>query len=163
MGLIQVSKLIPTSAERLYEFLTDLKSLPEILGASLQIDVPARSLPLRENTEIEVFVQWSTFKMRHVLWFEDLKAPQKISYRQISGVMSEWRQTELLHPHSGEATLLTDIVEFKLPLGLLGTLLDDLLMRRRIESHLRNRMCRIENHFARPARRIGSRLSSGSE
>jgi hypothetical protein len=48
-------------------------------------------------------------------------------------------------------TLITDVVDFTMPGGVLGSLADDLFVRSDIERLLKHRLIKIEERFLGPA------------
>jgi len=145
MGHVQTSRLIPEKTEEVYKWLANPLNLRQWLKGRIEIDFPKTLLePLRTHSEFEVLLTRYGFSARAVIRVEEMVPGVRLSYRQVAGVFRQWSHTQLLKAHGKDSTLLTDLVDFQLPLGIFGALVDDLWVRREIESVLNYRLAAIE-------------------
>lgn len=144
MGHLQVSKLIAAPVEAVFAHVTRFENLPLWLGDGLKIDVVTLPKEVKERAEAEFVFRRFGFVMRVRARIEELRHPERISYRQTEGFFREWSHTQILRAHDSRTTLLTDLIEFKMPLGIIGALADDLVVRREIERCFAERSERID-------------------
>ncbi len=73
---------------------------------------------------------------------------EKMSYRQLDGIFKNWFHRILLEPHGPSSTLVTDRVDYSLPLGVLGHLANDLYFREDLQRILQERLERWEQSLS---------------
>lgn len=150
MGHIQVSRLIPASAGDLFRHLTEVENLPQWVSGSMEIDFPNALPILREQSEFEInfhrFGRITPAKFR----VDELKPRERFAYRQVSGFFKSWVHTQVLVVHDAKTTVLTDLVDYQLPYGILGALVDDVFANKEIERLLKERLLRIQERFEGP-------------
>ena len=74
----------------------------------------------------------------------------ELIYSQESGWFRSWRHAITLAEHSdgvNPTTLVSDSIDYRLPLGMLGTLADDLFLKRDLQRILRRRAAQMALHF----------------
>lgn len=150
MGHIQVSRLIPASAGDLFRHITEIENLPQWVGASMDIVFPAPPPILREQSEFAVTFHRFGKLTDAVFRVDELKVRERFAYRQMSGFFKHWVHTQVLVVHDPKTTLLTDLVDYELPYGILGALVDDLFASKEIERLLKERLMRIAERFEGP-------------
>jgi ligand-binding SRPBCC domain-containing protein len=69
----------------------------------------------------------------------ELDPPHKMVDRQIGGYFAKWTHTHLFEEITATKTKLTDIVEYELPLGLLGRIVAGAIVRQKIEEIFQHR------------------------
>jgi ligand-binding SRPBCC domain-containing protein len=148
MGHLQTSRLIPAPPSAVFAYITDLKTLPEQLEPDFKIDSDVETPVLRDRSEFGVSVTRFGVSTKIVLCVTELKPAERFTYRQISGFFRSWTHTQTLQSHDPKTTLLTDIVDYHMRLGIFGALADDLIVRRDLQNVLEDRLARIEQHFA---------------
>lgn len=150
MGHLQVSRLIPASAGDLYRHITEIENLPQWVGGSMEVEFP-RPLPiLREQSEFEVTFHRFGKITPSVFRVDELKPRERFAYRQVSGFFRTWVHTQVLVVHDPKTTLINDLVDYQLPYGILGALVDDVFAKKEIERLLKERLLRIEERFEGP-------------
>lgn len=150
MGHVQTSRLIPATPGDLFRHITEIENLPQWVAGSMEVEFPEPISPLREQSEFAVdFFRYG--KITHSRFrVDDYKVREKFSYRQVQGFFKSWVHTQVLTVHDAKTTLLTDIVEYQLPFGIAGALLDDLFGNREIQRLLLHRLIRIQERFEGP-------------
>ena len=68
----------------------------------------------------------------------------------MSGFFKSWVHTQVLVVHDAKTTVLTDLVDYQLPYGILGALVDDVFANKEIERLLKERLLRIQERFEGP-------------
>lgn len=151
MGHVQVSRLIPASQGDVFRYITDLGHLPEWLDLSMEVEFPAGNPVLRAQSEFRLkFMRFGRAVDAHFR-VDEFQARERFSYRQLNGFFKSWVHTTLLSAHDSKTTLMTDVVDFQMPFGLIGALVDDLYARSDLESLLRHRLVKVEERFLGPA------------
>lgn len=120
--------------EKAFAFHTDTHNLQQISPSSVKVEVKKIELPLKLNSEIEVSVtQYGFFKSHWKLKIAQYNANEIIADLQLKGPFKYW-----LHRHSFDVqagkTIMTDRVDYKLPLGFLGNIAYHLFVKRIIEN-----------------------------
>ena len=151
MGHVQVSRLIPATQGDVFRYITDLSNLPQWLDPSLEVEFVKPTSVLRALSEFEL--RFTRFGRSVISKFrvDELKPRDVFSYRQMNGFFQAWVHTQLLSPHDAKTTLLTDVVDFTMPYGLIGALADDLFVSRDLERMLKHRLIKVEERFLGPA------------
>lgn len=149
MGHVQTSKVIPADSNALYAFLADLQNVSELLGGRLAVEFPRTPPQTRAQAEFEVMLTRFHVTVRVIARVEEAVPGERIAYRQISGFFRQWHHLMLIREHGPGQSVLTDIVEFKMPGGLLGSLADDLIVKGDLTRLLEFRATKIAEHFER--------------
>jgi ligand-binding SRPBCC domain-containing protein len=71
----------------------------------------------------------------------------RLTYRQIEGIFTAWTHTMKFEEHGESETLVTDLVDYQVPLGLFGFLADDLLIKGDMRRVLAARLQKAKEHF----------------
>lgn len=151
MGHVQVSRLIPASQADVYRYLVDLGNLAQWLDLSMEAEFAGATPVLRERTEFTIKFTRYGRSVDSVFRVDELRPQEKFSYRQVKGFFKSWVHTQILSSHDAKTTLVTEVVEFQMPYGLLGALADDLFGRADIERLLHHRLVKTEERFAGPS------------
>lgn len=143
MGRAQISRLIEASAEEAFAFIVDPANMAGVFPPEVEAEIvcaPDRLLP---GMELEVRFARFGLSSNLVVRIEEIEPSWRFVYRQISGPLRAWEHVQLVEPHDRASARLTDVVSFRLPFGILGSLFDDLVARRDVERLLRARQERI--------------------
>jgi ligand-binding SRPBCC domain-containing protein len=151
MGHLNISRLISAPADKVFEHISQVENLPEWLSGHFTVEFLAPPPQLREQVDVEILLKRFGLPLRTVMRVEAFEPGVRLSYRQVAGFFRKWTHAQVLRPHDDKTTLLTDLVEFQLPLGILGALVDDVIGRRDIERTLESRLERIEDYFLQPS------------
>ncbi len=125
MAHLQISQLIPASRMEAFDFLTDPNNLPELLKPSIDVKVVTPDIPLKRGNEVHLMM--TRFGLSQSIRFrvEDILRGSRLSYRQSEGLFASWTHTMKFDEHGENGTLVTDLVDYQVPLGLFGHLADD--------------------------------------
>ncbi len=116
----------------------------------MEIEFPETLPVLREQTEFAVtFFRYGKITLSRFR-VDDYKPRERFSYRQLSGFFKLWVHTQVLSIHDSKTTLLTDLVDYQLPFGIAGAIVDDLFANREIERLLQQRLLKIQERFEGP-------------
>lgn len=151
MGHVQASRLIPASTGDVYRYVTDLGNLPQWLDPSMEVEFRAEIPILREQNEFALTFSRFGRAVGASFRVDELRPREKFSYRQLEGFFKSWVHTQILSMHDAKTTLLTDVVDFTMPYGVLGSLADDLFVRSDIQRLLKHHLMKVEERFLGPA------------
>lgn len=150
MGHLQTSRLIPAPIGEVYRHIVNPEHMTQWLTPEIDVEFTEPIPVLREQSEFTVRFRRFNKVVDAVFRVEEMKPRERVTYRQVSGFFKAWRHTQVLRTHDEKTTLLTDLVDFKLPYGIFGTLLDDLYAHRDLERIMNQRLVRIEERFSGP-------------
>jgi len=147
MAHLQLSELIPAPRLEVFDYLTDPNRLPALLKPAIDVKVVTPDVPLKRGNEVH-FVM-SRFALSQSIRFriEDVLRGSRLSYRQSEGVFAAWNHTMKFDEHGENGTLVTDLVDYQVPMGLFGHLADDLLLKGDMTRLLRHRLERARAYF----------------
>lgn len=129
MAHVQHSSVIPVSRSDLFEFLSDYRKRPRIMPGDISLELT--SLPVELKTGAHYDFKITRFGLSQALKvdIESVEPGKSIVEKTKSPFVEEWMNTILFEDHGEKSTLLTTMVDYKLPYGVLGTLADDLFVR----------------------------------
>lgn len=147
MNRLHYQQLVPQPVEKVFPFFADEKNLETITPPWLNFKVLGKSTPrLQSGTLInyKLAVRGIPLKWQSVI--EDWVPNEKFVDRQIVGPYSHWHHTHTFEPHP-QGTLMTDIIEYRVPGGAIGELLGGWYVRRDLEKIFAYRRKTIEKLF----------------
>lgn len=144
---MQISRLIPASRLEAFDFLTDPNRLPDLLTPLIEVRVVTPEVPLKRGNEVHFLMSRFGFSQSVRFRVEDVLRGSRLSYRQSEGIFAAWNHTIKFDDHGENGTLVTDIVDYQVPMGLLGHLADDLLLKGDMSRLLSHRLDRARDHF----------------
>jgi ligand-binding SRPBCC domain-containing protein len=147
MAHLKISQLIPATRAEVFDFLTDAKELPFLLRPAIETEVLTPDVPLKRGSELHFMMSRMGFSQSVRFRIEDVLRGSRMTYRQVEGLFALWSHTMKFEEHGEKATLVTDLVDYQVPLGLLGFLADDLLIKRDMKKLLEHRLLKAKEHF----------------
>lgn len=140
---------IPATISEVWEFFSNPANLADITPGYMKFVVtspphngdiyPGQIITYKVSPLLSIPLSWMT-EITHVV-------PGKLFVdEQRQGPYSLWHHQHLFEP-DGNGTLMTDIVHYKLPLGLLGTLAKSLFVGRQLEDIFDYRKKVVEEKF----------------
>jgi ligand-binding SRPBCC domain-containing protein len=129
MAHIQHSVVIPVARKDLFEFISDYKKRTRLMPPDLSLELTSIPLELKKGAEHDFKISRWGLNYSFTLLVEHVEAGESFTERSQFGVFEEWVNTFKLEDHGENSTLLTNIIDYKLPLGVVGTLMDDLWMK----------------------------------
>ncbi len=148
MGHIQYSSVIPAPLDQVFNYVSDYNNRSAIVPQDdLHIELLAPAVTMGKGVRYEI--QVTRFGLKYPLEYviEDYQPPHQFIERQVSGVFEEWLHTTKLELHGEGTTVLTSIIEFSLPVGIIGTLLDDLFVRNDLIRIIKKSHENVRAHF----------------
>ncbi len=131
--LLRCRLLAPLPIEKTFEAFEDPRNLARITPPWLSFRVTTGGdIAMRKGAEIEYTIRWLGLPMRWKTLITGYDPPRSFVDEQARGPYSLWR-----HRHTFEAvaegTIVTDSVEYRLPLGALGRIAHALVVGRQLK------------------------------
>lgn len=125
-------QLIPRPLDETFSFFAEPRNLEAITPPWLRFEIVSAPAKLKAGSEIVYRLKWHGFPLRWKTDIEVWSPPATFRDVQKSGPYLLWRHTHRFIA-TDEGTLMTDHVEYALPLGLLGNLAHALWVHRDVE------------------------------
>ena len=154
MSKFMCSEIIHSKPSKVFDVLTEPYLLSEWVEGFFDVEVLAA--PQKIQAGVEMHFLMKRFKVSQEVHVDVLeyKKGQKMILSQKEGLFEKWSYSVFVRPQtlSGdrEATLVREICDYQLPMGLLGNLVDDLYVRRDLENIVQQRLLRVKNFLEKP-------------
>ncbi len=134
---------VPRAIEEVFGFFSDAGNLEQITPPWMHFQiVTPRPIELLAGAVIEYRLRWRGIPLRWISEIAQWQPPRRFVDLQVRGPYALWRHTHEFVP-KGAGTLLTDQVQYALPLGPLGRLAHRLAVRRNLEAIFAYRAQRV--------------------
>lgn len=148
MAHLQISERIQASRGEVFDYLTDPNSLPFLLAPAVDVQVLTPEVEFKRGSEAHFNMTRMGLTQSIRFRVEDVLKGSRLTYRQIEGLFSSWTHTMKFEDCGEGETLVTDLVDYHLPMGVLGFLADDLLIKRDMRKLMSNRLAKVREHFS---------------
>lgn len=140
MAHLQVQKVIPGSQFQVFEYLTSPAMLPEQLSPMIKVSWQNPGVELQQGAEFLFLMERYGVEQTVRYTVDKFVLGHSLTYRQVSGIFATWQHTMKFEDHGNGQTLVSDIVDYEMPFGLLGRLADDFYMHREVQKILEHRL-----------------------
>lgn len=147
MAHLQISQVLPATRMESFEFLTSPKDLPGLLQPQIEAELLSPDVPLQRGQELHFMMTRMGMSQSVRLRIEDVLKGSRLTYRQVEGLFMSWTHTMRFEEHGEKSTIVTDIIDYEMPFGILGTLADDLLVKGDMTRILESRLLKAKEHF----------------
>ncbi len=148
MAYLQKSTVINGTIQSVYSKHATLSSIRQILSGILDIELLGQPPEvLFKGQEIDLYLGFKGISRRCLLRIEDVVENERIELRQVKGLFKSFRLIIQFSDHGGNSTLVTDLADYRLPLGLVGHLVDDLFLKEEIEKLIDTRHHKLMKLF----------------
>ncbi|MCB0385885.1 MAG: hypothetical protein KDD43_10875, partial [Bdellovibrionales bacterium] len=130
MAHLNCSLVIPGPIKEVFDFLCDPRRVPHLLEGRIDVEVVNAEPELQKGAEFTYLMTRVGISQQVRYRIEDLTRGTVMTYRQTEGVFRKWVHTQKFSTHGKNETLVTDVVDYELPFGLVGHVLDDLVFRK---------------------------------
>ncbi len=138
MPSVQVSSVLPGKRNEIFDFLFREEAwdrgIPPVFESEL-----LQSGPFREKTVLKWRLSRFGVSFDWAVKIDSIKSDDRMIVSQVTGPFEEWVLTQELIDHGDQATKIKDTIQYKLPLGIVGALIDDLYARRELKKLLESR------------------------
>jgi ligand-binding SRPBCC domain-containing protein len=147
MSHIQCQKIIPAGKFEVFNKLVKPENLSDLLKDHIKVSWRNPGIELQENAEF--LFSMSRFGVEQDVRFRVAKmvTGNQLSYHQAEGIFNSWVHTIRFEDHGDGGTLVTDLVEYELPFGLMGRIADDVWLRNDLKQILEDRLERCKKSF----------------
>jgi len=139
LASLKCSKEITARRAKVFEFLTDPKNLPELLKKDIDVGIENIKAEVVRDSTFSFSMTRFGFSQQIKMCVLEVHKDSLLTYKLTQSLFDKWVHT-MKFEDSEHGTLVTDIVEYQLPMGLLGYLLDDLWLKRDMTRVLENRL-----------------------
>lgn len=129
MAHVQHSSVIPVSKNDLFDFLSDYRKRPRIMPSDIILELTSVPVDLAPKAQYEFKITRFGLSFSFTVTIEAVEDKKTIVEKTSTAFVEELTNTILFEEHGESSTLLTTMVDYKLPYGVLGTLADDLFVR----------------------------------
>jgi ligand-binding SRPBCC domain-containing protein len=136
---LQCAKLVPGTKYEVFRYFTSPEHIADQLHGLIKVSWQNPGVEIRPGSEFEQPIRFVVDRM---------VTGNSFTYRQVSGVYARWIHTMKFEEHGPTQTLVTDIVEYEIPFGILGRLADDFFIRHDLKNILEHRMNRAILRFS---------------
>jgi len=148
MAHLQISQVIPAARFDVFDYLVDPANMPFLLRPSIDVQVKTEDVPLKRGAEFHFMMTRYGLSQNVRLRVEDWLRGSRMTYRQVEGLFAQWTHTMKFDDHGEVATLVTDVIDYQMPFGLIGYLFDDLIVKRDMGAILETRLMKAKEHFS---------------
>lgn len=127
-SVYESSVLLAASPHDVYAFHEDPRNITRISPPSLKVAGVECSVPARVGEEFRLRVSQFGLPLEWTGFWAEVQSPDRLVDGARKSPFRHWRHHHLFR-REGEGTLMTDRVEYALPFGVLGRLLDATVMR----------------------------------
>lgn len=149
MAHIQVQRIIKAPSFKVYQYLTAPENLKTQLEGLVAVELLNPGIDPKPGSEF--LFQMQRFGVDYPIRFvvEKYVTGHSFTYNQVKGLLASWRHTMRFEEKEAHSTLVTDLVEYEVPGGIVGRLIDDFLARREMRKILEYRLSQTEEHFSK--------------
>ena len=163
MHTIRFSSTVATPREKVFEFYEQVDSLPKLTPSGMRFQVSSDAPLMR--TGCEVILRFRILRIVPIRWVKlitDSQPPERFEDVQKSGPLKLWHHKHLFR-ETPRGTEVIDEVDYTLPLGLIGRIVDRLFVRRIMERMFMHRHKITAEMFGRVPANNGGQRNSPSE
>ncbi|MGB5665278.1 MAG: SRPBCC family protein [Maribacter sp.] len=136
MGFFQFRKkqIINSSIEQVWDFISDPKNLKAITPDYMGFDITSKDVPSKMYEGMLISYTVSPLFGIKNTWVTEITHLKENNYfvdEQRIGPYRIWHHQHILEPIK-EGVLMTDIVSYKPPFGILGSLANELIIKRKL-------------------------------
>lgn len=148
MSHIREVTLLKGSVLSVYNYVCSPSTIAEQLSDKIEVELLSEVSPtlIKGNDFHFLMTRFGLSQEVHIQ-IEEASVGNRLRYRQTQGLFLNWVHTIEFEAHDAEYTKLTDTIDYQLPFGIVGFLLDDLVVRRDIKAILKAREAKLKNHF----------------
>lgn len=141
MAVLSFSEVIPAPRPHVFECLTDVRRLPELLAPDIDARIVHAPEELKRGAEASLELTRFGFAQATRWRIEDVLRGSRLTFRQVEGIFKTWTHTLRFTDEDG-GTRVSERIEYRVPGGLLGYLADDFVINKDMERILRLRLTR---------------------
>lgn len=146
--VLEISQFVPHPIQEVFSFLGDPGSMELFVPLYLDLHfLTLRPVERKKGATFEYTLKIFGFKTHWTLMIQEYQPPKQIVGVQVKGPCVSWRHTQNFTTVVG-GTIIEDRVEYVLPLGIVGQVLNHFFIRRELDSTFNYRSRVLEQIFA---------------
>jgi ligand-binding SRPBCC domain-containing protein len=126
-----------------FKQLTDPALVESQLKGKVAVKWQNPGIDMRVESEFSYLMERFGVEQQLRFKVDRLVLGNSITYSQVEGPFRSWSHTLKFEDHGPDGTLVTDLIDYEMPFGLLGRLLDDLWWRQDLLQILKRRVTAI--------------------
>jgi len=141
-------QIIPSSLEKVWDFISSPQNLKHITPDYMGFDIISEELPEKMYAGMIIKYNVSPLMGIKTLWVTEITHVNELSYfvdEQRVGPYKMWHHQHILKAVD-EGVIMTDIVDYQPPFGILGAIANSLIIHKKIEEIFSVRTRKIEEH-----------------
>ncbi|MBX7232172.1 MAG: hypothetical protein K1X29_08825 [Bdellovibrionales bacterium] len=142
MSHLEISAVLSGSRTEVFDLLRSPNLLPELLKDHIEVEIVRGAEELKKGSEYEFLMTRFGLTQPVRIRVEDFIQGNRLTYKQVEGLFSNWTHTMKFEDHGDKQTLVIDYVDYDMPFGLVGHLADDLFIRKNMKNILETRLKR---------------------
>ena len=153
MGFYQLHKTqkIPATIEQVWDFISSPANLKKITPGYMGFNITSKLLAEKMYPGMIISYKVSPVLGIKMTWVTEITQVKKQEYfvdEQRIGPYSMWHHEHKIEPIEG-GVLMTDIVSYKPPFGILGTIVNSILIKKQLKEIFDFRVAAIEKIFGK--------------
>jgi ligand-binding SRPBCC domain-containing protein len=145
------TQTIPSTIEKVWDFISSPGNLKNITPEYMGFDIMTKNLPEKMYAGMIISYKVSPFMGIKMTWVTEITQVAEMNYfvdEQRIGPYKMWHHQHLLEPVDG-GVLMTDIVDYQPPLGFLGAIANQLVIKQQLNEIFTFRTKKLEEYFGR--------------
>jgi ligand-binding SRPBCC domain-containing protein len=162
MSHFSCSAIVKGTPSEVFSVLSDAHVVPQLFKGDLKIEVVHAPEKVKVGSECSFkFERWG---VKQPVRFQVTQYQKgfTLSYKQVQGLFHHWFHTIKIEPHGRDAVIVYDYVDYQLPMGLLGCLLDDVYFRSDLQGLMQRRLQVLQEKVAVKKKRTAQQPLSHS-
>ncbi len=146
MSQIKCNITVQAKRVQVFEYMMNPENWPVMLQNDIDVELRVVPKEMDVGNIYKMTMSRFGFSQPVEILIQDFQKNLSVTYKQINGLFSKWIHTQKFEDVEG-GTLVTDVVEYQLPFGLFGHLVDDVFVRHDMKSVLEHRLENMYSHF----------------
>ena len=142
---------IPSTIDKVWDFISAPGNLKKITPEYMGFDVTTKNLPEKMYPGMIIGYKVSPFLGIKMTWVTEITQVSELKYfvdEQRVGPYKMWHHQHFIEPVEG-GVLMTDIVDYQPPLGFLGAIANQLVIKSQLNEIFSYRTRQLEAYFGR--------------
>lgn len=142
---------IPSTIDKVWDFISSPGNLKKITPEYMGFDITTKNLPEKMYPGMIISYKVSPFLGIKMTWVTEITQVRELKYfvdEQRVGPYRMWHHQHFIEPVEG-GVLMTDIVDYQPPLGFLGAIANQLIIKSQLNEIFSYRTKQLEAYFGR--------------